>query len=84
VEVLLQGIVVELLELIGILEVRAERVLAGIVLAEDVCPQLRWPPVDVLGAAASDVGGLAGTPAFSHDEGPRGVLLRGMGGGGEW
>jgi len=64
VEVLLQGIVVELLELIGILEVRAERVLAGIVLTEDVCPQLRWPPVDVLGAAASDVGGLDGTLAF--------------------
>ncbi|ORX98873.1 hypothetical protein BCR34DRAFT_142473 [Clohesyomyces aquaticus] len=67
-DVLLQCIVVELLELVGVVEVGAERVLAGVVLAEDVGPQLVGPPVDVLGAAAGDIGGLYGTLAFRHDE----------------
>ena len=68
IEVLLERIVVELLELVGVVEVGAERVLSGVVLAEDVGPELVGPPVCVPGAGASDVGRLLdGTLALGHD-----------------
>ena len=66
-KVLLQCIVVELLELVGVVEVGAEGVLSGVVLAQDVCPEIIGPPVGVPGASASDVGDLDGTLAFGHD-----------------
>ena len=67
-EVFLQCLVVELLEFLGIVEVCTERVLSGVVLAQDVGPELIGPPVDILGAAASNIGSLYGTLAFRHDE----------------
>jgi hypothetical protein len=75
IEVLLERIVVELLELFGVVEVGAERVLSGVVLAEDVGPELVGPPVCVPGAGASDVGRLLdGTLALGHDGGLGRVL----------
>ena len=69
VDVLLQCIVVELLELLDIVEISAEGVLSGVMLAQDVDPELVWPPVGVPGTSAGDVGRLLhGTLALRHDE----------------
>jgi hypothetical protein len=66
-DVLLQCIVVELLELLGVVEVGQHRVLARVVLAENAELELIWPPVLVLGAAACDIGRPHGALAFGHD-----------------
>lgn len=79
VDVLLQCIIVELLELLSIVEVRTERVLSGVVLTEDVDPELVWPPVRVPGASAGNVGRLLhGTLALRHDESFGSVLWKRM------
>lgn len=66
-EVLLEALIVELLELLGVVEVGAEGVLSGVMLAQDVYPELVWPPVCVPRAGTSDIGHLDGTLAFGHD-----------------
>ena len=66
-DVLLQGLVVEFLELFSIIEVATERALSGIVLTQNVELQIIGPPVAYLSTAASDVGCLHGTLAFRHD-----------------
>ncbi|CAH0051098.1 unnamed protein product [Clonostachys solani] len=64
----LEGIVVEALELLGIVKVGAEGIRGNSVLAQDVEAELLGPPVAVLGAAASDVGLGVGALALTHGD----------------
>lgn len=66
-EVLLDGIVVQALEGLGILEVLVLGVGDACVLAEDVEAKLVGPPVAVPGAAAADVCFLDGALCGRHD-----------------
>ncbi|CAG9990607.1 unnamed protein product [Clonostachys byssicola] len=64
----LEGIVVEALELLGVVKVGAEGIRGNSVLAQDVEAELLGPPVAVLGAAASDVGLGVGALALTHGD----------------
>lgn len=52
IEVLLQSIVVEALERLSVVKLAAKRIAGGVVLAEDVEPELVGPPVAVLKAVS--------------------------------
>lgn len=47
-QILLQALVIKALESLGIVEILAEGVTGGIVLAKDVEPELIGPPITVL------------------------------------
>ncbi|CAG9942539.1 unnamed protein product [Clonostachys rosea f. rosea IK726] len=64
----LEGIVVEALELLGVVKVGAEGIRGNSVLAQDVEAEQLGPPVAVLGAAASDVGLGVGALALTHGD----------------
>ena len=57
-DVLLESLIVEALERLGVVELAGVRVAGGVVLAEDVEPQLIGPPVTVLKAVVSAHGVL--------------------------
>jgi hypothetical protein len=52
-DVLLESLIVEALEGLGVVELAGERVAGRVVLAEDVKPQLLGPPVTVLAVVSA-------------------------------